>query len=215
MRNARSTFESGTINSSPMVDRRRRLEVEIREEPLDELGGYATITIAFEVRRVLDVSGAEGAWTLTEREIEHPYIKNYDAVEAERPTSWARRFDISKWVMLVARHEDQPIGVAVIAMDTPHLDLLEGRKDVAALWDIRVAPAHRGRHVGTALFRAAEAVAIGRGCRLLRVETQNVNVAACRLYERRGCRLERVVPGAYSEFPDEVQLVWAKALTPY
>jgi ribosomal protein S18 acetylase RimI-like enzyme len=188
------------------------MDVDIREEPLAELGGYATITIAFEVARVLDVGGKSGAWTLTERPIDNPYIKDYDANEAERPSSWARRFDISKWVMLVARHEDQPIGVAVIAMDTPRLDMLDGRKEVAALWDIRVAPAHRGRHVGTALFDAVERAALERSCTLLKVETQNINVAACRLYEGRGCRLERVEPGAYPEFPDEVRLIWAKTL---
>ena len=196
-----------------MAERRHAIDVDISEEPLAELGGYATITIAFEVRRVLDVSGSDGAWTLTEREIDEPYIKDYDAVEAERPTSWSRRFDISRWVMLVARHEDQPIGVAVVAMDTPNLELLEGRRDIGALWDIRVAPAHRGRRVGTALFEAAEDAARERGCHLLRVETQNNNVAACRLYQSRGCSLESVKAGAYPEFPDEVRLVWSKALS--
>ena len=193
-------------------ERRNPIDVDVSEEPLEELGGYATITIAFEVRRVVDVAFVSGAWTLTEREIEQPYIKDYDANEAERPSSWARRFDISKWVMLVARHDDQPIGVAVIALDTPGIEMLEDRKDVAALWDIRVAPAHRGRHVGTVLFEAAEQSAIQRGCRLLRVETQNNNVAACRLYQRCGCTLETVERNAYSEFPDEVKLVWAKTL---
>ena len=195
-----------------MADRRRPIDVDIREEPLEELGGYATITIAFEVRSVLDVSGAPGAWTLTERAIEQPYIKDYDAVEAERPTSWARRFDISHWVMLVARHDDQPIGVAVVAMETPSVQMLEGRKDVGAIWDIRVAPAHRGRHVGTALFDAAEEAARERGCRVLKVETQNNNVAACRLYERCGCSLERVEPGVYPDHPDEVRMIWRKEL---
>jgi ribosomal protein S18 acetylase RimI-like enzyme len=196
-----------------MAERRHPIEVDVSEEPLAELGGYATITIAFEVRRVLDVSGPAGAWTLTERAIEHPYIKDYDAVEAERPTSWARRFDISHWVMLVGRHEDQPIGVAVVAMDTPGVDMLEGRKDIAALWDIRVAPAHRGRRVGSALFDAAAESATARGCRILKVETQNTNVTACRLYESRGCSLQKVEPGAYTEFPDEIQLIWAKTLS--
>jgi len=195
-----------------MDERPLPIDVDICEEPLAELGGYATITIAFEVRHVLDVSGSPGQYTLRERSVEQPYIKDYDALEAERPTSWARRFDISHWVMLVARHEDQPIGVAVVAMDTPAVDILEGRNDIAALWDIRVAPAHRGRRVGSALFDAAEEAAMTRGCRILKVETQNNNVAACRLYESRGCALEKVEAGAYSEFPDEIQLIWTKTL---
>ena len=197
-----------------MADRRRAIDVDVCEEPLAEVAAYSSISIAFEVTRVLDISGESGAWTLAEREVQQPYIKDYDAVEAERPTSWGRRFDISHWVMLVARHEDQPIGVAVLAMRTPGLEMLDRRTDVAALWDIRVAPAHRGRHVGTALFDAAEQSAISRGCRVLRIETQNNNVAACRLYQRRGCALERVEPGAYSEFPNEIKLVWRKELQP-
>lgn len=68
-----------------MADRRRPIDVEISEEPLAELGGYATITIAFEVCQVLDVSGSEGAWTLSEREIEQPYIK-----EGLRGNEWAK-----------------------------------------------------------------------------------------------------------------------------
>jgi ribosomal protein S18 acetylase RimI-like enzyme len=191
---------------------KRILDVDVCEEPIAELGGYATITIAFEVSRVLDVSFESGSWTLTERSIDEPYIKDYDASEAERPSSWARRFDISHWVMLVARHEDQPIGVAVVAMNTPGLDMLENRTDVAALWDIRVAPAHRGRRVGTALFDAVEESAFSRGCGLLRIETQNNNVAACRLYESCGCSLEKVEPGVYSDFPDEIRLIWMKKL---
>src|ERR1041384_8049572 len=102
-----------------MGDRRRAIAVDVCEEPLAELAAYSSITIALGGQRVLDVSGSPGAWALTERAVERPYIKDYDAVEAERPTSWARRFDISHWGMLVARHEDPPIGVAAVAMDTP------------------------------------------------------------------------------------------------
>jgi GNAT superfamily N-acetyltransferase len=38
----------------------------------------------------------------------------------------------------------------------------------------------RGLGIGAALFRAAERWAVARGARWLKVETQNVNVAACR-----------------------------------
>jgi ribosomal protein S18 acetylase RimI-like enzyme len=39
-----------------------------------------------------------------------------------------------------------------------------------------------------------------------------VNVPACRLYQRLGFRLERASPGVYAELPEEVQLLWLKAL---
>jgi hypothetical protein len=43
---------------------------------------------------------------------------------------------------------------------------------------------------------------------LLKIETQNSNVAACRFYAREGCQLRGIHPGAYADFPDEIQLLW-------
>lgn len=80
------------------------------------------------------------------------------------------------------------------------------------LWDLRVSPANRGTGIGRALFVAAEEWARGRQCRRLLAETQNVNVFACRFYERQGCSLERINRVAYPRLPDEIQLVWCKHL---
>lgn len=90
--------------------------------------------------------------------------------------------------------------------------MLEGRSDLVVLWDLRVAPEVRGQGIGSQLFRAAEAWAAARGCVELKVETQNVNVAACRLYRRNGCTLSQAVPGAYEASPAEVQLIWRKPI---
>lgn len=104
------------------------------------------------------------------------------------------------------------VGSAVVAWDTPGVDMLEGRPDLAVLWDLRVAPAWRGRGIGAALFRAAEAWSWARGARWLKVETQNVNVTACRFYARQGCVLGALHRFAYPELPNEVQLLWYKEL---
>ena len=90
--------------------------------------------------------------------------------------------------------------------------MLEGRDDLAVLWDIRVAPKFRGHGMGAALFRAVEAWAVARGCRELKVETQSVNVPACRFYQRQGCTLRRVNRHAYRDLPGEIQLLWYKNL---
>lgn len=58
-----------------------------------------------------------------------------------------------------------------------------------------------------------EAWAAARGCRQLKIETQNVNVPACRFYARQGCVLGAINRFAYREFPDEVQLLWYKAIS--
>lgn len=89
-----------------------------------------------------------------------------------------------------------------------------GRDDVAVLWDIRVLPRERGGGVGSALFRAAGGWARTRGCRRLTIETQNINVPACRFYQKMGCTLGAIDRFAYPGQPAEVQLLWWKALAP-
>jgi hypothetical protein len=51
------------------------------------------------------------------------------------------------------------------------------------------------------------------GKRLIKVETQDINVPACRFYGRMGYELIETNRNAYPEFPDEVQLIWQKSLT--
>lgn len=93
----------------------------------------------------------------------------------------------------------------MIAFRTADLHMLGGRDDVAVLWDIRVAPKQRRSGVGSALFRAAERRAGDRGCGWLKIETQNVNIAACRFCQKMGCTLGGIEWFADPELPDEVQ----------
>lgn len=185
-------------------------EVQIREESFATLAAHTRVPIAFTVDRVLDVVPVDGRNTLVERTLDRSSAKDYDALED--PTSWPALFDLSSWGLLAASVRDEHVGGAVIAFDTPGVEMLEGRDDLGVLWDIRVHPSHRRRGVGSALFRAAEEWALARGCRELKVETQNNNVAACRFYARQGCVLRAVNPGAYASLPDEVQLLFSKEL---
>ena len=179
------------------------------------LGEYARISIAFTVDRILEVTlahGGLGGIVLTETPVADPYVKDYDAIKGAGPTRWARHFDVSNWGLTWAHRDGARAGGAVIAFRTPGVHMLGGRDDVAVLWDIRVAPGQRGTGVGSALFRAAEGWAAARGCGWLKIETQNVNAAACRFYQRMGCTLGAVDRFAYPELPGEVQLLWWKAL---
>src|SRR5437879_5610385 len=193
-----------------------RMEINITEEPMAALEDYGRVPIAFEVNRVLDVvvrqDGLDG-FVLSERRLEVSYIKDYDAIEGEGPSAWATRFHLSTWGLMTAHVEGQRVGGAVIAFNTPDVTMLEGRCDLATLWDIRVSSATRRQGVGSALFRAVETWCATRGCRRLKIETQNINVAACRFYERQGCVLEAVNHFAYRELPDETQLLWYKDLS--
>lgn len=104
------------------------------------------------------------------------------------------------------------MGGAVVAYNTAGVSMLDGRSDLAVLWDIRVRPEARSSGTGSLLFRAVEAWARDRGCRTLKVETQNTNVPACRFYRRMGCALGAFDRFAYADLPDEVQLMWIKEL---
>lgn len=95
---------------------------------------------------------------------------------------------------------------------TSPLEMLEGRDDLALLWDMRVAPGARHLGIGSALLAAGEAWARERGARELKVETHDTNVPACRFYASRGFTLRAVLRDAYPELRDEVQLLWYKAL---
>ena len=158
------------------------MTAQITEESVDALADYASVPIAFDVHTVLDVvelNEGPGELLLRERPLSAPYEKDYDAADGS-PTSWPGRFDLTRWGLFVARDEALPVGGAAIAFGTPDVEMLEGRDDLAVLWDLRVAPDARGRGVGTALFEAAAEWAATRGCRQFKVETQNVNVPACR-----------------------------------
>ena len=190
------------------------MNVEVSEEPISALADYASIPIAFEVSTFLDVKdGRNGEFVLTERKLAAPYIKDYDAVSGETPNQWAQHFDLSNWGLFVARVEGGSVGAAAVAFKTPTITMLEGREDLGILWDIRVRSEARGQGVGSALFRIAEAWAKARGCAQLKIETQNINVPACKFYSSQGCVLAAVHRGVYQEFPDELQMLWYKDLS--
>ena len=176
---------------------------------------YARIPMVFTVDCVLDVTAridGPAGFVFSERRLEVPYQKNYDAIDGEGPLNWFRRFDLSHWALFTARIGTRRVGGATVARDTPGLTMLEGRRDLAVLWDIRVCPDARRRGVGSALFQRVEAWAQLHGCRQLKIETQNTNAGACRFYERQGCQLRAIHRAAYPRLPEEIQLLWYKDL---
>jgi GNAT superfamily N-acetyltransferase len=190
------------------------MSVEIREESIGSLSEYANISIAFRVDKILEVSvleGGLGGVMLEERQAETSYVKDYDESE-HHPTQWRERFNVANWGVIAAHEGSLRVGGATIAFNTDSLDVLDGRSDLAVLWDLRVRPERRGAGIGSLLFQAAENWALGCGCKQLKTETQNVNVPACRFYAGMGCVLGGINRYAYSEHPEETQLLWFKDL---
>lgn len=182
------------------------MPIEIREGAPSDLADYGRVPIAFEVERVLELTlvaaGLRGL-ELRERPLATPYTKDYDAIADNAPADWPRRLDVCGWGVLSAHLDGERVGGALVAPETPELHWL---------WDLRVSPALRGRGIGARLFDEACAWARARGCARLAVETQNVNVPACRFYAHRGCELGSVRRFAYPAQPEEIELVWYKDL---
>lgn len=194
------------------------MAVTIAEEPLSGLIEYGRVPIAFEVSTRLRSVPAEnglGGIRLVEEPVDSPYVKDYDTTSEEGPARWLRRWDkwdTSSWGLFAAYEDSRRVGGAVLARRTPNVHMLEGRDDLAVLWDLRVHPDHRGAGVGYSIFEAAVDWARRHGCVELKIETQNINVPACRFYARQGCRLSAIVSHAYAECPDESQLIWRLSL---
>jgi len=77
----------------------------------------------------------------------------------------------------------------------------------------RTSGYRRGNGAGHRVGAVPRRRGLGRSPRL-KIETQNVNVPACRFYQKTGCALGTSDRFAYPGQPGEVQLLWWKALTP-
>jgi len=193
------------------------MPVEIKQVDLDLLAAYAAIPISFTVESILRVDVIDqglGGLALTEEKAAPPYVKDYgqdSGDESDSPIAWPKQFDLSRWGIFLAYSGSRPVGGAAVAIDTPGLNMLEDRRDLAVLWDIRVCTDMRGRGIGAALFKHAASWARQQGCIQLKIETQNINVPACRFYARQGCRLGGIHRFGYAAHPPvahEVMLLW-------
>jgi GNAT superfamily N-acetyltransferase len=190
------------------------LGLVIEEIGPDRLCEYAEIPIAFEVKSILKVElidGGLGGIRLKEERIEPAYVKDYDSYEDGGPEHWPRTFNLDNFGFFLGLDGERLVGAAAVAYNTPDIHMLAGRRDLAVLWDIRVRPGARRRGIGTALFACAADWARKKGCRQLKIETQNVNVPACRFYASQGSRLGEVNRYGYVRYPavaHEVMLIW-------
>lgn len=192
----------------------QKMTIRIVEESGDRLAEYAAIPIAFRVASRFRLQPADGGpigFLLVEEPVE-PYIKDYDTISGEGPLHWKTNWDLSNWGFLAAFNGKIRVGGAAIAWNTSGMCDLDGRDDLAALWDIRVHPDFRGCGVGSKLFESVMNWSLARGCRALQVETQNINVPACRFYAHQGCELGAINRFAYAPALDEVQLIWHRPL---
>ncbi len=180
----------------------------------ERLADYASVPNVIEVKSIFvveEIDRGAGRFELHEQPVPVPYLKDYDTYGHGAPLDWSRRFDVSKWRIWLARDCGYAIGAAAIAHSRCGTDEFKSQNSPAVLWDIRVRPTRQRQHVATALFQEVVAWAKSNGCSTLEIETQNVNVAACRFYATMGCALDRIDRLAYRQCPeiaDEVMLIW-------
>jgi ribosomal protein S18 acetylase RimI-like enzyme len=169
------------------------MNIEIRQESAAALAEYATLPISFWVRSRLRVDRDR----MIEEPVEPAYLKEYDAL-GESPSTWEKAWDLDRCGILVARDAGMIVGGAMVAPSD----------DVATLVDLRVSPQRRRQGIGGALMQSA--IEWARRCYFgaMQIETQDNNVAACRLYAKHGAKLCGVFPGRYNMLPEEVMLLW-------
>jgi GNAT superfamily N-acetyltransferase len=190
------------------------MHLEISALSESQLAEYATVPISFVVthRMTADAQEVDAPSRLRMTAIPEPFEKNYDAFPGMSPLDWPSRYRIHDWGILAARCDGVLIGGAAVAPAVEVGMKEEQRTDTAVLWDLRVAPAARGRQIGTALFHAAERWAVRAGYTFLLAETQDINVAACRFYQALGRTLISYVHNAYPDVPGEARLIWRREL---
>ena len=150
---------------------------------------------------------------LREVPVERAYLKDYDA-SGELPSDVVEKFDVRSWGFFLAMAGNIPVGAAMVALENTGVFMLERRRELSVLWDIRVCPEYRG--VEIPIFRYAAEWARAHGCTQMKIENQNINVPACRFYQRMGARLGEIHRYGYAAVPEvahEVMLNWYLDLT--
>jgi len=106
---------------------------------------------------------------------------------------------------------ERPVGAAAVASRDKTANMLDGRDDLAVLWDIRVDDAYKHQGVGQTLFDMVVKWSREQGLVQLKIECQNNNVPAVKFYHKQGAVLTAVNEYAYFNEPEyrhEAMLIW-------
>ncbi|MBT2385108.1 GNAT family N-acetyltransferase [Streptomyces sp. ISL-11] len=144
-------------------------EVTYRLARPEELPGIEALDNSFTTDSVIEVRATDEGFHLHARPVDPPLRKVYPAEEDEEDPD-ARA--------IVAHSGDRLCAALTFAYAAWNRRLL--------IADLRVAPAHRGRGVGSALMRRALEQGRELGARAAWLEVTSVNAPAVRAYRRMG-----------------------------
>ena len=172
---------------------------------------YDTIPMLVHVAsyyRLEKINRGLGGINLVETPIE-PYIKDMSVYEIA--TEYEKQFNISNWAVFMAFEDETPVGGVTVVSRTKDVIMLTDRDDLAILWDIRVADTHKRQGIGQTLFNMVVEWSKSQGLKQMKIECQNINIAACNFYHKQGAALSAFDEYAYYNEPEcrhEVQLIW-------
>jgi ribosomal protein S18 acetylase RimI-like enzyme len=187
------------------------MTLQIVEVEHNMLPIYAEIPQSFTVEseyRVEPISDGLGGLSFSCQKVK-PYSKYIE--QTDPPERWPKQFGKDKLGLLMAFKESRLVGGAAVVLDlqigmTTPFD----KEGIAALWDIRVQPEERNKGIGSMVLQSAASWAKERGCTYMRIETQNTNVPACKLYAKNGCTLIAIHRQGYASTKEakETMLLW-------
>jgi ribosomal protein S18 acetylase RimI-like enzyme len=148
------------------------MAVTIRPLTAANQGDLNRCDSSFTVEAELCLGATDGRIGYTVRSVE-PYVKRYGP-EIYDAQEYIERPGRAAWLAYA--------GAQVAGQILVH----DNWNRFALVWDIAVDPAYRRRGIGSRLIAQAAGWAQQRGMPGLMLETQNINLPACRLYESCG-----------------------------
>jgi streptothricin acetyltransferase len=156
----------------------------------------------FEVFGRLDITFQNSSWSYSEIIFEKSYTKVYEDEQVD-PDEYIAS---SKKTIFFAISEGEVIGQIAIKVNWNRFCFID---------DVAVLKIARQKGVASALINKAKGWAIHNNLRGFMLETQDINLAACKLYISNGFELGSVDTMLYSNFDtkDEKALIWYKRFT--
>ncbi|OPZ79459.1 MAG: TDP-fucosamine acetyltransferase [Alphaproteobacteria bacterium ADurb.Bin438] len=179
-----------------------------REVFKEELDKYDAVEMNFMVKSLyrLKNKGLQG-FELKEEKIDTPYIKDYR--KYNNAVDYDKKFDITNWRFFMAFDDLKPVGGATLVMKTKGVYMLDFKENLGALWDIRINNDYKNQGIGSKLFDMVKNCAKSNGLKELKIETQNVNVPACKFYSKQGAKLKGIREQVYQkEEQEEIQFLF-------
>lgn len=174
------------------------MQIEIKQINQENQFDFGTCDASFTVDSRLILTIAHGKIVYTIREVVPPYIKSH----GPRRTDFAEYADANDRMIFLAYVDHQIAG---------EVRITEPWNKYALIDDLVVAPKYRGQGVGRQLIQQCITWAREKRFPGVTLETQDINVPACRLYKSCGfelCGFDTHLYRALHPGTDEIVLYW-------